>query len=156
MRPARNSQRLIEQVRRAYDAEKRTVGRTLRLILKAREAGIAFKELAIPIAESSAKDAEVLDHASRVEVAFRQRVAKHRRRARVTGGHAEPLARTRRDRAPCSEKENSKMSPYRRRVIEEWYDATPPGTCLPDEPSETDGLSDAQDHDLGDAADLDE
>jgi hypothetical protein len=135
----------------AYVTEKTAASKTTKMILQARERGAPFKALAIGVAERlpGATNENVVETATKLEAAFRQRVRQHQRRSRgVIGDHNRVLA-DRRGGGPRSSGKEELMNPqYRKTLIEEW-NAPPPDTCPPppfeDEPYDPD-----RDEGLGD------
>jgi hypothetical protein len=144
---------LFEQIDRALRFEKIASARTTELIEQARAAGHTFKEIGFGVAEHRAVcDHDLIAEGERLEVAFRQRLAQRRRRARrVIGDHRKPLAEQRRGGARSRAKEATMNPRYRRtEVTEEWHDEAPPvpGSCPP--PALEHDHSHVDDHVLGD------
>src|SRR5689334_20933906 len=85
---------IVDNLCRSYLDEKHTTSKTMRYLLRAREAGIAFKTLAFTIAERLLGDDTLAERAERIEVALRQRVAEffeRLKRARGSGSKAQYL-----------------------------------------------------------------
>lgn len=138
---------MVASVCRAYSSEKRATSRTARALLQARSRGVAYKELALEVAEmlGGVGDESVVDVAARLEQNFRQRVARHRR-ADVTADHDRVIAGRRATRARSKPEENM-TEPYGKpryvREREIFYDELPPDVASElvdvDEPDDLSG-----------------
>lgn len=146
-RPATARTALVASVCRAYANEKRASSRTVRALLRARSRGVAYKELALDIAErlGGVASEDVVEVAAKLEQNFRQRVARHRRNG-VTADHGHTVAGVVAVRARSMPEENM-TDPYGKpryvREREIFYDEVPPDVG-PDL-----GGDDEFDHNLG-------
>lgn len=135
--------RIVDDLSRAYAAEKIASTNTTLLIERARAAGMQFKQLAHGVAELLGENpGNVVVRATRLEAAFRQRVAQHRRRCRVIGDHKRMLAGLARTRAGSKLEDMPMIDNFGKpKFVREIYFELPSEDCHVDD----------DDHDLGDA-----